>query len=175
MTDKDFKQNIELIKNKDKAGLKTIYVEYVSLIYHTVLNIVKQKEDAEDITSDFFIKLATIAEKYKSGNGHRTWLITIARNMAIDYIRSHNKEVPAEDTLMEQQPSNDTPEEQYISATSFKELIYLLNQKEQEVLTYKIMGELTFKEIAAITEEPMGTITWRYNEAIKKLRRNYHE
>ena len=56
MTDKEFNYNIKLIKNKDKAGLKTIYVEYVSLIYHTVLNIIKQKEDAEDITSDFFIK-----------------------------------------------------------------------------------------------------------------------
>ena len=37
------------------------------------------------------------------------------------------------------------------------------------------MGEVTFKEIAAILDEPMGTITWRYNEAIKKLRRNFNE
>ena len=175
MTDKEFLANIELIKEKDKAGLKNIYVEYVSLIYHTVLNVVKQKEDAEDITSAFFVKFPSICDKYHSGHGHRTWIITIARNLAIDYIRANKREIPSEDTLLEQTTAPDSPEEKVVSATTFKELIHLLNPKEQEVLTLKIMGELTFKEIAAMLNEPMGTITWRYNEAIKKLRRNYNE
>ena len=87
MTDKEFQQNLQLIQEKDKAGLRNIYQEYITLIYHTVLNIIKNKEDAEDITSEFFIKLANVSDKYISGNGHRTWLITIARNLTIDYIR----------------------------------------------------------------------------------------
>ena len=175
MTDKDFYYNIQLIQNKDKAGLKAIYVEYVSLIYHCVLNIIKQTEDAEDITSDFFIKLSSIADKYKPGKGHKTWLVTIARNMAIDYIRAHGKETITEDVYLENTSSTDSPEESVISNETFKDLIKKLNPKEQELLTLKILGELTFDEISKLVNEPMGTITWRYREAIKKLRRNYHE
>ena len=175
MTDKEFYYNIRLIRRKDKGGLKAIYVEYVSLIYHSVLNIIKQPEDAEDITSEFFIKLSSIAHKYVPGSGHRTWLVTIARNMTIDYIRAHKRETATEDNILENEADSHTPEEQVVSDASFKDLIHTLKPKEQEVLTLKILGELTFKEIATILEEPMGTITWRYNEAIKKLRREHHE
>lgn len=174
MTDKEFQQNLQLIQEKDKAGLRNIYQEYITLIYHTVLNIIKNKEDAEDITSEFFIKLANVSDKYISGNGHRTWLITIARNLTIDYIRKNKREIPAEeiyeDVTLTVMPSS-TPEESYLTKQSFKELIHKLNAKEQELITLKILGELTFKEIAAILNEPMGTITWRYQNAINKLRR----
>ena len=174
MTDKEFQQNLQLIQEKDKAGLRNIYQEYITLIYHTVLNIIKNKEDAEDITSEFFIKLANVSDKYISGNGHRTWLITIARNLTIDYIRKNKREMPAEeiyeDVTLTVMPSS-TPEESYLTKQSFKELIHKLNAKEQELITLKILGELTFKEIAAILNEPMGTITWRYQNAINKLRR----
>ena len=174
MTDKEFQQNLQLIQEKDKAGLRNIYQEYITLIYHTVLNIIKNKEDAEDITSEFFIKLANVSDKYISGNGHRTWLITIARNLTIDYIRKNKREIPAEeiyeDVTLTVMPSS-TPEESYLTKQSFKELIHKLNAKEQELITLKILGELTFIEIAAILNEPMGTITWRYQNAINKLRR----
>ena len=174
MTDKEFQQNLQLIQEKDTAGLRNIYQEYITLIYHTVLNIIKNKEDAEDITSEFFIKLANVSDKYISGNGHRTWLITIARNLTIDYIRKNKREIPAEeiyeDVTLTVMPSS-TPEESYLTKQSFKELIHKLNAKEQELITLKILGELTFKEIAAILNEPMGTITWRYQNAINKLRR----
>ena len=178
MTDKEFQTNIELIKDKDKAGLHNIYTEYISLIYHTVLNVVHNKEDAEDITSEFFIKLANVCDKYKPGSGHVTWLITIARNMTIDFIRKNKREIPSEE-IYEDKPSTDsntlTPENAYLTKQSFNDLIDELKPKEREVIILKIVGELTFKEISAILNEPMGTITWRYKNAIEKLRRLQHE
>ena len=178
MTDKEFQHNLNLIQDKDKAGLRNIYTEYLTLIYHTVLSVIKNKEDAEDITSEFFIKLANISDKYKEGNGHITWLITIALNMTIDYIRKHKRELHTddiyEDVTLTSVPS-ETPEETYLTKQSFKELIHKLKSKEQEIIILKIVGELTFKEIADILKEPMGTITWRYQNAISKLRRLQNE
>lgn len=178
MTDKEFQHNLNLIQDKDKAGLKNIYNEYVTLIYHTILSIIKSKEDAEDITSEFFIKLANISDKYVKGNGHIAWLVTIARNMTIDFIRKNKRELPTddiyEDVTLTSVPS-ETPEETYLTKQSFKDLIHTLKSNEQEVIILKILGELTFKEIATILKEPMGTITWRYQNAINKLRRLQNE
>ena len=178
MTDKEFYENIQLIKSKDTAGVKQIYVEYVSLIYHTILNVIKNPEDASDITSEFFIKLANISDKYVKGNGHITWLVTIARNMTIDFIRKNKRELPTddiyEDVTLTSVPS-ETPEETFLTKQSFRELIHSLKSNEQEVIILKILGELTFKEIATILKEPMGTITWRYQNAINKLRRLQNE
>ena len=175
MTDKEFYKNIQLIKSKDKAGLKQIYVEYVSLIYHSILNIIKNTEDAGDITSEFFIKLYNVTDKYQPGNRHKAWLVTIARNMTLDYIRAHKKEISTEDTILYAESSGDNIESNIVADQSFKDIIKTLKPKEQELLTLKIVGEFTFKEISALLNEPMGTITWRYREAINKLRRNYHE
>ena len=51
----------------------------------------------------------------------------------------------------------------------------MLNDNEREVIQLKIVADMTFKEIAQLLNTPMGTITWRYQNAIKKLRRCGYE
>ena len=46
-----------------------------------------------------------------------------------------------------------------------------LKPEEKEIVDMKLIGQLKFKEIAKLTGKPMGTVTWLYNEGIKKLRR----
>lgn len=178
MTDKEFQKNLILIQNKDKAGLKNIYTEYITLIYHTVYNMLQNKEDAEDVTSEFFIKLANVSTSYVPGNGHKTWLITIARNLTIDFIRKNKKEILSDEIRNEVDltclPTSST-EDAYLTKQNFKDLIHKLSPKEQEVITLKVLGEFTFKEISTILNEPMGTVTWRYQNAIAKLRRFKNE
>ncbi|MBR5406568.1 MAG: hypothetical protein IK111_02885 [Lachnospiraceae bacterium] len=57
MTDEQFNEALKRIRKKDKDALKEIYEEYIGFIYHVILDIVKNRETAEDITSEFFIKL----------------------------------------------------------------------------------------------------------------------
>ena len=99
MTDEQFNNAMERLRNREKQAdrakeaLKEIYEEYSAFIYHVILDVVGTRENAEDITSDFFIKLWEKAGQYKPGNGHRGYLATIARNMAIDHIRKYRKEL----------------------------------------------------------------------------------
>ena len=83
MDDQQFEQDILLILHNDRNGLKHIYEAYCPMIFSVVSDIVGKREDGEDITSEFFIRLWDIADTYKPGKGHRAWMITIARNMAI--------------------------------------------------------------------------------------------
>ena len=93
MTDKEFDTCMALIVQGEKDALKTIYDEYVKYIFSIVYQMVQSKENAEDITSEFFIKLWTGAEKYSPGKGHKGYLATIARNMTIDFLRKSGREL----------------------------------------------------------------------------------
>ena len=67
-------------------------------------------------------------------------------------------------------------EQEVIEELSMKEALEKLDSKEREIVHLKIMGEMTFQEIAGILAMPLGTVTWKYQNALKKLRRcGYHE
>ena len=97
MTDLQFDAAVEKIRNGDKNALKLIYDAYGDKIYRLFLSKVHNHQDAEDLTSDFFLKLWECASSYQPGSGHRCWLNTIARNMAVDYFRKSGREIPSED------------------------------------------------------------------------------
>ena len=92
MTDRQFERRITLIQQGDKQGLKEIYEEYGKTIYQCVYQILRSSHDAEDITSEFFLKLWRIADTYCFGGKHKRWLVTIARNMALDFLKKQKRE-----------------------------------------------------------------------------------
>ena len=113
--------------------------------------------------------------------GHKGYLATIARNMALDHMRKYKKEVldsftkeDDDDVVTEPVSSSDT-EGEVIEDIAIKEAISKLNPKEQQIINMKVLSEMTFAEISETLKVPMGTVTWRYREAIKKLRRYGYE
>jgi RNA polymerase sigma-70 factor (ECF subfamily) len=92
--------------------------------------------------------------------------------MAIDFIRKKNREMPMEE-LPEDDSGGSPPtagEDSNVNVISVRDAISTLSPPEQTVVNMKILSDMTFKEIAESLGQPIGTITWRYNEAIKKLR-----
>lgn len=182
----------------DKDALKEIYVEYMKYIFGIVFQVVGNHEDAEDVTADFFVKLWTNSDKYIQGNSHKAYLATVARNMAVDFLRKNKKEVlvseftteiseeenaensgtmvvsDAKDNLSGQ-PQNSSVEQEVIEDITLKEALEKLKPREREVIHMKVMNDMTFKEIAEVTKAPMGTVTWLYRQAINKLRRCGYE
>lgn len=179
MEDCVFDRCMERIRSGDKDALKDIYLAYGGYIFHLILGILGNRENAEDVTSEFFIKLWDAADKYVPGNGHRGWLSRIARNMAIDYLRAHKREVvyDMEEEISELPAAGgkDTTEETVLSDMTMEEALNQLKPAEREVVHLKIVGDFTFEEIAKMLGSPMGTVTWRYREAMKKLRRCGYE
>ena len=155
----------------NKNGLHYIYEAYVTYIYSIIYDILKNKEDAEDVTTEFFIKLWRIADKYQFGGKHRSWLGKIAHNMAIDYIRTRKNHNSYEETIETTEMGQETFEEQMVEKLTLKEAVNTLEETEQEIVNMKVLGQLTFKEIAAILQKPIGTVSWKYRQAMEKLRR----
>ena len=170
MKEQLFNENIKRICRNDKEGLRQIYEDYCPMVYSAVWEVLCNRQDAEDVTSEFFIRLWDIADTYRPGKGHRAWLLTIAHNMAIDYLRKQKREVPTESAPEEFHPGQASHEDQLCQKISLEQAMMMLQQEERQIVTLKIMGELTFREIAAILRKPQGTVAWCYRKAIGKLR-----
>ena len=182
MTNAEFEACIIRMKNGDKDGLKDIYEAYLPYIFRIILDILKNRANAEDVTSEFFIKLWEKADKFRPDSGHRAFISVMARNMAIDFLRKHDKEEltammqdlgQAPDGIYHAAPGavDENPTEAAVIADmSLQAVLSTLGETERQVVGMKVLGELTFKEIAEILECPLGTITWRYQNAIKKLK-----
>lgn len=183
LTEEAFNLSVQKILAGDKSGLREIYDAYLSYIYQIVYGVVGRKEDAEDITSDFFIKFWQNADKYRAGTGHKGYLATMARNMAIDHMRKFKREIIDDFTVTEDEEvsikepvSEDNVEAEVIEDMSLTEALNTLKPAEKQIIDMKVLSEMTFAEIAQTLNIPMGTVTWRYREAIKKLRRcGYYE
>lgn len=172
MEERDFEECIRQMQAGKKEGLKRIYQSYAGMIYSVVYDMVGQREDAQDLTSDFFIRLWERADTYRFGKKHKGWMLTIARNMTIDFLRKKKRELPMED--VEEGQNTEDVASHVVENLSFQEAMALLKPGEQEVLDMKILGQMTFQEIADVLNKPMGTVTWLYRQGIGKLRR-YHK
>ena len=181
MTDEEFQYAMDRLVQGDKEGLRSIYDAYVKLIYSIVYNTLHNREDAEDVTSEFFVKLIRVAGTYKKGSPHKTWLVTIAKNMAIDLIRKKSHETTVvsaneDDTndMIEEEIAHKeqtTMEDMVVSSHDIKNALAKLSDKEREIVHLKLMGQFKFREIAEFLGQPIGTVSWMYNQAIIKLRR----
>ena len=188
VTEERFAECMQAIADGDRDALKEIYEEYLPYLYTIVLGVVQQRETAEDVTSDVFIRIWNSAAKFQPGSGHKGWLATIARNMAIDELRKHKREVlmgggggdeendgGGIEDFSEQETPSEGVEDEVVEQLSIMEALDRLKPEEREIVDMKVLSDMTFKEISEILQIPMGTVTWRYQAAIKKLRRYGYE
>lgn len=190
MGEEQFEKCIAAMVQGDRQGLRQVYEAYAGYIYTIVYGILGNKEHAEDVTSEFFIRLWEKADYYKPGNGHKGYLAAMARNMAIDDLRKYRREEltaavhgtedsgeghdgsgTAGSRRRETEDKTVSVEEEVIGNMSLKEALGTLKPAERQIVDMKVLGGLTFKEIAKLLSLPMGTVTWKYQNSMKKLRR----
>ncbi len=181
MSEEEFEYAMRRMAAGNPDALKQVYLAYRTLIYTVCLKYLKNHEKAEDTASEFFIKLYNSAVTFKGNGHHKTWICTIAKNMCLDLMRKEGHiaasldDTPDEDgAVMEKaDPASvgaGSVEESTVNRLTIEEARKRLSDKEREVMDLKCSG-LTFKEIAEMTNMPQGTVSWHYNEAVKKLKR----
>ena len=92
VNEREFEEAVARMVKGDKTGLKVIYENYAGYIYRIIYEVLQSKENTEDVTSEFFIRLWDKAEQFKPGSGHKGYLASMARNLAIDFLRKHKRE-----------------------------------------------------------------------------------
>ena len=168
MSELEFQTCLKEINNGNKNALKEIYDYYGHAIYSYAVSIVKNEALAQDICQEVFIKIWNNSNKYKKNNNHKSWIMTLTKNRSIDYLRKYKKEELREEFYIAEYRNM----ENYINnKMEIKEALSMLQLEEQEVLVLHIICDLTFKSISELLNKPLGTVTWRYREAINKLKK----
>lgn len=164
MTDKELQSRLFDISNGDISAFEEVYSDMKTPIMTVIMRIVQNRETAEDILQELFIKLyySPPADISKP----RAYIFKTAGNLAVDHLRKNKHTVSfedCEDTLYA--PENDRSEKLDIERALEK-----LEERERQIVTLHINGGFKFREIAEILEMPLGTAVWRYQKAVKRLR-----
>lgn len=134
------------------------YEQYKTGIFRYALSLLKDPDGAEDVLQEVFLRI--LAGKYFPEPGkEQAYLYRMARNLCFDHLR-RQKRLAQEPPQILSEPSRYT----YI------ELISVLEPKEREIVTLKIVGCLTHREIAKVLGLTEHAAKKRYERAIQKLR-----
>ena len=168
MNKKELKDIFNKMKNSDETALEQLYQKYGNLVYGIAFGILKNKEDSEDAVQNVFCKLYKMDKEKLPLDKESCWLYTLSKNEAISLYRRKNEDVDL-DSIYEIEENNDEIDKS-IDILEFNRLINSLNEKEKQIISLKILSELSFDEIAKFLNEPVGTIKWRYYKSLHSLK-----
>lgn len=173
---------VSLFANGENAAFDELLQRHQSRIFSYLLNIVKDKDLADDLFQETFVKaIITIKQgRYTENGKFLAWIMRIAHNLTIDFFRQgrqmtqvscDNEEV---DILNRKELCEETIEDSMVHCqilTDVKRLVKSLPELQREVLEMRYYLNMSFKEIAEATGVSINTALGRMRYAIINLRR----
>lgn len=156
------------LKHNNKIAFEKLYTKYNKLVYGIAFSILKNKEDSEDVVQIVFSKLYKIDKNKLPSNKEASWLYTLTKNETISFLRKKNNDIHLESIYEIEDKDNEI--NNIIDQVEFNRLISGLNDKEKQIISLKILANLSFDEIGKLLNEPTGTIKWRYYKSIHTLK-----
>lgn len=167
INEKELSKLFTEIKANNTIAFEKLYNIYNKLVYSIAFSIAKNKQDAEDIVQIVFTKIYSIDKGKLPYKNEASWLYSITKNETINFLRKRNNNISL-DAIYEIE-DNDNKITKIIDKDSYNKLISVLSDKEKEIISLKIISNLSFDEIGKILKTPTGTIKWRYYKSIHTL------
>jgi RNA polymerase sigma-70 factor (ECF subfamily) len=151
-----------------------VYAEQLPRVLNFFRYRLAHTHDVEDLTARTFEKAWRARHRYRRDvAGFSTWLLTIARNVAIDHLRARQRYEPLEAAAKVRSPDH-TPEQQTVHQSDAQRLAALLatlEPRQRELIALKYGGEMTNRAIAhatGLSESNVGTILHRAVETLRE-------
>jgi RNA polymerase sigma-70 factor (ECF subfamily) len=171
---------VEALEVRDERALETLYDRYGDYVYSVCLRMVGDVQLAEDLSQEVFLRLWRRPDLYDTSRGKFvTWLLSVARNRAIDERRSRGRrfrhESPPSDSTDEVLEAVPATESRDVAIASEERLAVqkaLANLPPEQKLAIQLayFGGYTQQEIAEGLRQPLGTVKTRIRLGMQKLR-----
>ena len=155
------------IADGDHEALKTIHKFMNRQIYAVAYAVLRDFSTADDIVQETYVKIIEKAFSYRKGTNARAWVLSIARNIAIDIFRRRKFECDGE-TLPDEGDRFD--EGSVLFSMEVKRALDTLDDEERQIITMKVYAGLKHKEIAPLLGINEEACKKKYQRAIAKLR-----
>ncbi len=170
---------VSLLQAKDEKAFNYLYDNYSGALYGLILNMVTKNEYADEIIQDVFLKIWKSSGQYDSTKGRLyTWMINIARNTALDFIKSkgfvnEQKNRSLSDVVNEIDLGTelvDGLESIQADQVAMKAVVFSLKKEWRELIELLYYQGYTQAEVAEKLDIPIGTIKTRTRSALIELR-----
>ena len=171
---------LQRLSYRDLEAFRSLYDRYGDLVYSAVLRIVRDVHIAQDMVQEVFLRIWRRPESYVAERGRfSTWLISVARNRAVDEVRARSRRYRHETASPEQQerelPSSDDNDPALTAELADQRQLIIkalveLPLEQRRVIELAYFGGLTQQEIAQQLSQPLGTVKTRIRLGMQKLR-----
>jgi RNA polymerase sigma-70 factor, ECF subfamily len=174
--DQDHEARLLRAARDDPAQFAAIYERYVDRIY-AYCRYRAGAEDAEDLTSQVFIRALEGLAGYRGGSV-AAWLFRIAHNCVVDHLRTRRPQVSLEASRLEFAAPDGDPVERMMQADDrqlVRELVATLDDDQRDLLILKLVSGLNATEIGAVIGKRAGAVRVALHRVIARLRTTYQQ
>ena len=164
---------VSLLQQKDEQAFSNLYDNYSGALFNIITQIVPDREIASDVLQEVFLNIWRKISSYDAAKGRLfTWMLNIARNAAIDKLRSR----AYQDSLKNQSLPDDAAAfagHSVVSVTDdygLRKLVNKLKDEQKVLVELSYFQGFTHEEIAKTLNIPLGTVKTRIRSALTQLR-----
>jgi RNA polymerase sigma-70 factor (ECF subfamily) len=166
---------VHRLLHQDVTAFEQLYDRHSRIVYSLVLRILQQTQTAEEVVQDVFLQVWRNAAQYQESRGPFVpWLLTMARNRALDTLRLKSERQRRREDQAEELPSiSVAPQyekelDQKRRAERVRSLMAQLSAPQQKAIEMAYFDGLSHSEIAATLHEPLGTVkSWIRNGLLR--------
>lgn len=164
---------VEACLNGDKESFSHLVNRYKKLIYSVVYNMIKDKQEINDIAQEVFVRIYKALDRYNPEFKFSTWSVKITTNYCLDVLRKKKADFVPIDEMPDIPSNSETPESIYINSEKkrliHKAILELPHKYRLLILLYHQNG-LSYEEMSETLNEPMTIIKNRLYRARLMLR-----
>ena len=162
---------MQQLLRRDVSAFEELYERHSRIVYSLVLRILRQGSTAEEVVQDIFLQLWRNSARYDTSRPFVPWLLTLARNRALDHLRLKSERQRRREEQTEEFPQIAAAAPEYEKALDEKRraervraLIGSLPAAQKKAIELAYFEGLSHSEIAASLNEPLGTVkSWIRN------------
>jgi RNA polymerase sigma factor (sigma-70 family) len=169
---------VSALKAHDEAAYRQLYLHYRGAVYNIILQLIPDKETANDVLQEVFTTVWQQIHRYDSNKGRLfTWLAKLTRNTAINKLRSKNYQSGLKTESIENVVSSVEgihSQQHNINHIGLRQQVEQLREDYKNVIVLSYYNGYTQEEIAKVLGIPLGTVKTRLRSGLIELRKQFN-
>jgi len=172
----------KIVETNNSQLFAILYDRFSKVVYNKCYGFSKNKEEAEDLTHDVFIRLFVKLKTFKGNSKFSTWLYSFTYNFCVNYVQRNDHKKKEKVTVITDQIKDDDVSEDIEDAQLFElkseklaKALSLIDVKEKMILLMKYQDDMSIKEISEALKIGESAVKMRVKRAKQKVVSTYEE